>query len=63
MRFSLLFLFTSFISLSQTGVDDIIASWKTDKALINGTHSFCVMDAKDGTVLKELNAHTSVIPA
>lgn len=60
--FTIIFcLFTKLIA--QTGLDDVISSWKTDKALINGTHSFCVMDAKEGTVLKELNAHTSVIPA
>lgn len=59
----LLFLFILNNLGAQTSIDKIIDGWKTDKDLINGTHSFCILNANDGSLIKELNSHTSVIPA
>lgn len=63
MRLIVLLMCFSLSSVAQNTIDAISEKWKTDKALINGTHSFCVLNASDGTLLKELNSHTSVIPA
>jgi D-alanyl-D-alanine carboxypeptidase/D-alanyl-D-alanine-endopeptidase (penicillin-binding protein 4) len=41
----------------------VVDSWKADKDLKNATISFCVLDAKTGAVLNELNSHQYVIPA
>lgn len=63
MRLLIIFLFISNYLVCQTKVDQIAENWKSDKDLLNGTHSFCIINAADGSVLKELNAHTSVVPA
>ncbi len=41
----------------------VVESWKADKDLKSATLSFCVLDAKTGAVLNELNSHQYVIPA
>lgn len=63
MRIFLVFIVLSNTLFAQTKLDDIVNGWKSDKDLINGTHSFCVINAADGKVLSELQSHTSVIPA
>ena len=63
MRIFLVFIVLSNTLFAQTNLDDIVNGWKSDKDLINGTHSFCVINAADGKVLIELQSHTSVIPA
>jgi D-alanyl-D-alanine carboxypeptidase/D-alanyl-D-alanine-endopeptidase (penicillin-binding protein 4) len=41
----------------------VVESWKADKDLKSATLSFCVLDAKTGAVINELNSHQYVIPA
>ncbi len=48
---------------AQNTIEKVIDDWSKDKTLIYGTHSYCVMNTTDGTVLKEHNSHTSIIPA
>lgn len=58
----LLFIVIPFASFSQT-IEQVVETWKADKALYNSTFAFCVLDAESGNVLKEYNSHISVIPA
>lgn len=44
-------------------IANVVDSWKADKDLKSATLSFCVLDAKTGAVLNELNSHQYVIPA
>src|SRR4051812_9366903 len=61
--FILVFAFLSHPSFAQKNIDSVIADWKADKNLVNGTLSFCVMEAASGKVLSEYNSHTFVMPA
>ena len=44
-------------------INTVIETWKADKDLKSATLSFCVLDAKSGAVIAELNSHQYVIPA
>jgi serine-type D-Ala-D-Ala carboxypeptidase/endopeptidase (penicillin-binding protein 4) len=57
-----IYILIPFISFSQT-VEQVIETWKADKALYNSTFAFCVLDAASGAVIKEYNSHVSVVPA
>lgn len=63
MRFLFLFIIISTVSFGQSPVTPVLESYKTDKTLINGIYSYCVLDAKTGTVVSEANSHTFMIPA
>jgi D-alanyl-D-alanine carboxypeptidase/D-alanyl-D-alanine-endopeptidase (penicillin-binding protein 4) len=57
-----LFILIPFLSFSQT-IEQVVETWKADKALYNSTFAFCVLDAASGAVVKEHNSHVAVVPA
>lgn len=63
MRIYILVFLCSIKLSAQLPVDSIVSLWKNDKDLRNATYSYCVLNSADGTVIKEHNSHTAVIPA
>lgn len=63
MRLFIAIILIAFNLSGQNTIEKLMDDWSKDKALINGTHAFCILNAADGTIVKEHNAHTSVIPA
>ncbi|MEI8137651.1 MAG: D-alanyl-D-alanine carboxypeptidase/D-alanyl-D-alanine-endopeptidase, partial [Bacteroidota bacterium] len=59
-KFALLFLLPVVFSAQ---INNVIENWEADKDLKSATLSFCVLDAKSGEVVSELNSHQYVIPA
>ena len=59
-KIGLLFLLPAFFTAQ---INTVIETWKADKDLKSATLSFCVLDAKSGAVIAELNSHQYVIPA
>lgn len=48
---------------AQDKIDGLIAEYKKDKDLSHAIYSFCIMDAKSGTTIREFNSEISLIPA
>jgi D-alanyl-D-alanine carboxypeptidase/D-alanyl-D-alanine-endopeptidase (penicillin-binding protein 4) len=44
-------------------ITSVVENWKSDKDLKSATLSFCVLDAKTGVVINELNSRQFVVPA
>lgn len=62
-RFNKLLLFCLLPLCFKAQITSVVENWKSDKDLKSATLSFCVLDAKTGVVINELNSRQFVVPA